>query len=190
MRQNWGNYKFPWHLWCHDSDLTQLKQPQPSPCEAEAKHSRSPTWCKLPWWKLNVKKTQHSGSDKKPSMLATRPAKANVAESSRNSVSDSRRPPVTLRGPRSYSWKDIWLTKSSFLYNLSYLVSLNPLWTGEWKLGAIEGLWKSYSSVCPVGSTILCTLVAVAQVGGDSFVLNLLCAKDQANENCEHRSGI
>ena len=22
------------------------------------------------------------------------------------------------------------------------------------------------------------------------FVLNLLCAKDQANENCEHRSGI
>ena len=57
-------------------------------------------------------------------------------------------------------------------------------------MGAIEGLWRSYSSVCPVGSTILCTLVAVAQVGGDSFVLNLLCAKDQANENCEHRSGI
>ena len=58
------------------------------------------------------------------------------------------------------------------------------------EVGAIEGLWRSYSSVCPVGSTILCTLAAVAQVGGDSFVLNLLCAKDQANENCEHRSGI
>ena len=44
--------------------------------------------------------------------------------------------------------------------------------------------------MCPVASTILCTLVAVAQVDGGSSVLNLLCAKDQANENCEHRSGI
>ena len=43
---------------------------------------------------------------------------------------------------------------------------------------------------CPEGSTTCCALVAVAKVGGDSFVLNLLCAKDQANENCEHRSGI
>ena len=32
-------------------------------------------------------------------------------------------------------------------------------------------------------------LVVVAQVSGDFSVLNL-CAKDQANENCEHRSGI
>ena len=125
------------------SDLTQLKQPQPSPREAEAKHSRSPTWCKLPQWKLNAKKTQHRESDKKPSMLATRPAKANVAESSRDSVSDSRRPPVTLGDPCSYSWKDTWLTKSPFLYNLSFLVSSNPLWTGEWQLGAIEGLWRN-----------------------------------------------
>ena len=31
---------------------------------------------------------------------------------------------------------------------------------------------------------------AVAQVGGGSSVLNLLCTKDQASENCEHRSGI
>ena len=44
--------------------------------------------------------------------------------------------------------------------------------------------------MCPKGSIILCALVAVAQVGGGSSVLNLLCAKDQANENCEHRSGI
>ena len=43
---------------------------------------------------------------------------------------------------------------------------------------------------CPEGSTICCALVAVAQVGGDFSVLNLLCAKDQANENCEHRSDI
>ena len=33
-------------------------------------------------------------------------------------------------------------------------------------------------------------VVAVAQVSGDSSILNLLCAKDQANENCEHRSQI
>ena len=43
---------------------------------------------------------------------------------------------------------------------------------------------------CPKGSTILCALVALAQAGGGSSVLNLLCAKDQANENCEHRSGM
>ena len=42
---------------------------------------------------------------------------------------------------------------------------------------------------CPKGSTICCALVAVAHVCGGSSVLNL-CAKDQANENCEHRSGI
>ena len=44
-------------------------------------------------------------------------------------------------------------------------------------------------SVCPKGSTICWAPVAVTQEGGDSSVLMLLCAKDQANENCEHRSG-
>ena len=58
------------------------------------------------------------------------------------------------------------------------------------EVGAIEELWRGYSPVCYKGSTVLCALVAVAQAGGDSSVLNLLCAKDQANENCEHRSGI
>ena len=43
---------------------------------------------------------------------------------------------------------------------------------------------------CPEGSTICCALVAVAQVGRGSSDLNLLCAKDQVNENPEHRSGI
>ena len=36
----------------------------------------------------------------------------------------------------------------------------------------------------PEGSTICC-----AQAGEGSSVFNL-CAKDQGNENCEHRSGI
>ena len=74
------------------------------PRKAEAKHSRSPTQRKLLWQKLNVKKTQHSGSDKKPSVLATGTAKTNSAESSRGKVSDSRRPPIKVRGPRSYDW--------------------------------------------------------------------------------------
>ena len=42
-RLNWGNYTFPWYLWCRDLDLTWLKQPQLSPSETEAKHSRNPT---------------------------------------------------------------------------------------------------------------------------------------------------
>ena len=50
-------------------------------------------------------------------------------------------------------------------------------------MGATEGLWKGASPARPEASTILCTLVAAAQVGGGSSVLNLLCAKDQANEN-------
>ena len=33
--------------------------------------------------------------------------KMNSAESSHSSVSDSRRPPVNLGGPRSYGWRDI-----------------------------------------------------------------------------------
>jgi hypothetical protein len=78
----------------------------------EAKHSRSPTQQKLPQWKQNAKKTQCRGSDKKPSMLETQTAKINSSESSCGSVSDSRRPPVKVGGPRSYGWKDIWLTKS------------------------------------------------------------------------------
>ena len=49
---------------------------------------------------------------------------------------------------------------------------------------------RGFSPMCPEGSTICYDLVAVAQVGEGSSVLNLFCAKDQANENCGHRSGI
>ena len=61
---------------------------------------------------MNVKKTQHSGSDKKPSMLETGTAKTNPSESSHGSVSDSRRPPVGVGRPCPYGKKDIWLIKS------------------------------------------------------------------------------
>ena len=56
-------------------------------------------------------------------------------------------------------------------------------------MGTIEGLWRGYSSVCPKG-TICWAPGAVTQAGGGSSVPTLLCAKNQANENCEHRSGI
>ena len=56
-------------------DLTWLKQPRCGPLKEEAKHNRSPTQQNLPRWELNTKKTQHRGSDKKPSMLETRTVK-------------------------------------------------------------------------------------------------------------------
>ena len=43
--------------------------------------------------------------------------------------------------------------------------------------------------MCPKDPIISCALAAVAQAGERSSVLNL-CAKDQAKEDCEHRSGI
>ena len=49
---------------------------------------------------------------------------------------------------------------------------------------------RGYSPACPEGSTICCVLVTVAQASENSSLLNLLCPKDQANENCGHRSGI
>ena len=59
-----------------------------------------------------MKKNQHRGNDKKPSILETGKMKTNSAESSHGSVSDSRRPLVKLGGPCPYGWRDIRLTKS------------------------------------------------------------------------------
>ena len=53
-------------------------------------------------------------------------------------------------------------------------------------VGAIEGLWQG---LLP-SSSICCALVAIAQMGEGSSVLNRLCVKDQASENCAHWSGI
>ena len=78
------------------------------------------------------------------------------------------------------------------LIPLQSLVScfLKPPANRRGAVSATEGLWRDYSSVCCEASTILCALVAVTQAGGGSSVLNLLCAKNQVNENCEHRSGL
>ena len=134
VRQNWRNYTLSWHIWCHFSDVTSLKQHRLSPHEVEAKHSRSSTQWKLPWWKQNVKKTQRNGSDKKPSMLETRTAKTNSAENSCGSISNSR--PLVKIGSRSLI---LWLKghmTNKILIPLQFLVScfLNPLC--EWASGS------------------------------------------------------
>ena len=96
----------------------------------------------------------------------------------------------SLRFQKTFGWgrksSPLWLEghmANKVLISLQTLVScfLKPPVNRRAAVGALA---------CPKGSTILCALVAVVQLGGGSFVLNLLCAKDQANENCEHRSGI
>ena len=73
-----------------------------------------------------------------------------------------------------------------------YLIScfFNPLLTGKQQWVQLRDSGRGYSPVHPKGSTICCTLVAVAQVGEGSSFLNLLCVQDHANENCGYRSGI
>ena len=159
-------------------DLTCLKQFQLGPHEAEAKYSRSPARQKLLRWKLNVKKTQRRG---RPIVLETGTVKNELSRNSRGSVSDSRRPLVKVGGPRSYGWRDmpnkILIPLQSFLS--CFLESPANRWVA---VGAIEGLWRGYSLVCPKG-TICWAPVAVTQALGGSSVLILLCAKNQANEN-------
>ena len=141
---------------------------------------------KLPgfWGKIrNAKKTQHRG---RPIVLETGTAK-NSAESSRGSASDSRRPLVKV-GLRSCGWRNM---PNEILIPLQSLVSgfLKLPVNRRAAVGAVEGLWRGYSLVCPKGP-ICWAPVAVTQASGGSSVPTLLCAKNQANENCEHRSGI
>ena len=73
-----------------------MKQPGLGLREAGTNYSRIPTQQKSPQQKLNAKKTQHSGSDKKPSVLEIRTAKTNSTESAHGSVSDYRIPLVKV----------------------------------------------------------------------------------------------
>ena len=77
--------------------------------------------------------------------------KSNSAESSRSSVSDSRRPPVKVGGPCSYGWRDM---PNEILIPLQPLVScfLEPAANRRVAVGAVEGLRKGCSSVCPKGT--------------------------------------
>ena len=115
------------------------------PPRGRGEDSRSPALQNPPWWKLNAKKTQRSGSDRKPSVLETRTANPNLVESSCGSGSDTRRHPAKVGGPLSYHWKDM---ANKILIPLQSLVSyfLNPThphWANRWTaVCAIEGLWQ------------------------------------------------
>ena len=61
----------------------------------------------------------------------------------------------------------------------------------EWQWLQLKDADRAYSAVCPKGHYSICyALVAVAQAGDSSSILNPLCAKDQGNETRGHRSVI
>ena len=106
---------------------------------------------------------------------------------------------LSLRFQKTFGWgrksSPSWLEgyiANKILIPLQSLVScfLKTLWTGKWQWVQLRDSGRGYLPVCPEGSTICCALVAIAQVDEGSSALNLLCVKDQANENWEHRSGI
>ena len=171
VRQNQGSYTLPRHLWCRFSYLTWLKQPWLDPRKAEAKHSRSPTQQKLPQWKLSMKKTQHRGSDKKPSMLETgsenqfgRKLMQLSLRCQKTSGWGRKSSPLCLEGNMA----------NKILIPLQSRIScfLEPPSHGQAAVGSIEGLWRGYSPVCPKGSTILCTLVVLPK--GVGILLSLI----------------
>ena len=129
-------------------------------------------------------------SDKKPSILETGTTKNKL---SRKLMRLNLRFQKTSGYGRKSSF--LWLEghmakKILILYNRWFLVSLNLLQIGKWQSVQLTNSGRGYSSVCPKGPTICWAPVAVTQAGGGSSVLNFLCAKVQANENSEHRSGI
>ena len=141
-RQNQGSYTLPRHLWCRFSYLTWLKQPWLDPREAEAKHSRSPTQQKLLQWKLNMKKTQHRGSDKKPSVLKTRTVKNELSR---------KLTQLSLRFQKTSGWgrKSSPLCLEGHMTNkilipLQSRIScfLEPPAHGHAAVDATEGLWQ------------------------------------------------
>ena len=83
-----------------------VETPSAWPQRGRDQAQQRPTWQKLMLWELKTKETQHSGSQKKPTVLETGIAKTNSAGSSHGSISDSRRPPVKVGGPHPYGWKD------------------------------------------------------------------------------------
>ena len=86
---------------------TTLARPPRGGAQAQQK----PNSVKAPVVEAELKKTQHSGSDKKPSVLETGTAKTNLAKLTWLSLRFQK---TCSWGRKSspYSWKDIWLTKS------------------------------------------------------------------------------
>ena len=115
-RQRIEKHTLACHLWCCDLDINWLKQP---PC-GRGQAQPEPNSAKLPQWRRNAKKIQRKG---RPIVPEPGQRKAHAA------VSDPRRPPVKVRGPRSSGWRDM---PNEILIPLQSLVSVssNILGTG------------------------------------------------------------
>ena len=84
---------------------------------AQAQWGRDQTQQKPNLAEVHMVETEHEGNLaqwkwQEAQRAGNRDNKTNLAESSHDSVSDSRRPPVKVGGPHPYGWKDVWLTKS------------------------------------------------------------------------------
>ena len=170
-RQNQGNYTLPRHLWCPDSYLTWVRQPWHDPCKEEAKQSRSPTWRKLLRWKLNVRRTQHRGSDKMPRVLETGTAKKQLSRELRQ-LSLRFQKTSLLLWPEGRMPSKVLIPLQSLAPCLTPCF-LEPPRTGDWwwgQLGALERRLRSESQ----RRHHLLAPVAVTQAAGGSSVLNLL----------------
>ena len=92
--------------------------------------TRSPAWWKPGQWKMNS------------------------AESSRSSVSDSRRPQVKVGGPCSYGWKDICLTKLNSFTISCFLFPQTPRpppQTDKWQWVQLRDSGEATSRYVPKG---------------------------------------
>ena len=151
MRQNQGNYRLSQHLWCHFLDLIWLKQPRHNPCKEEPKaalHEHNPTPWKLPLWKLNVKKTQCRGNDKKHNTGNWDMEKLTQQKAHKT---QSRFQKISGLGRRSSL---LWLEghmPNKILFPLQSFIScfFEPPMNRQVEVDATEGLWRGYSSVCP-----------------------------------------
>ena len=78
-----------------------------------------------------MKESQHSGNDKKPSGMEIGTTKQTWqnAHAAQSQIPEDLRLRYEVLVPKPYG---IWPTKSYFLFNLVFLVSLHPLQTGKW----------------------------------------------------------
>ena len=89
-----------------------IEKPPLSPREVEDKHNRKPNSAKAPVVEAGREENPAQGQWQEAECTRNGDSKTNSAESSHSSVSDSRKSPVKAGGPRSYGWKDVWLTKA------------------------------------------------------------------------------
>ena len=144
---------------------------------------------KAPWWKLNLKEPQHSGRDK--NLVGWKSGQQKQTRQNAHAAQSRIPEDLQLRYELLVPIA-LWNMANKILISFQSHIScfLSPPADRQGAMGALRDAGRGFSPGCPEVSTVSCTLVAVAKVAEDSSVLNLLCGKDQPNENCRHRSGI